>query len=266
MYNHPYFNHPYYKCIVEPRSAAYAMHPDYNPDMDTSSPTPAIVPPSAPMPITPPIHPGPIDQYGADTSAVFSFRPNYRPDVLIPNHTIWQNSDDLFMDIIAEEFVQYKRVDGYYVDVDSRICRHNTVNNKGLIAADVLQSTEQTDADHLNFKCAPAIIVNTENAGFRYVRKDPNGNVLYDIGPVTDACIVGNIDRPEGLYVPFGNARAMADAIIILDNRLAKFEGIAGVSELVANEIIAKPKQLPESHECKCGGNCKCTNPDDFDL
>lgn len=257
-YNHPYFNHPYYKFIVEPRIMAYRQQEAEN--------NPA---PNALMPMPSEIIPAhEVDECRVRDDSIFGFRPNYRPDVLLTGHMIWEDPNSFFMDAVSKEFNPYNTVDGYTVDVDSRICKQMGAapNVGGMIAATIMQPETSNILNDLKFNCAPVIIVNTENAGLRYVRKDPNSSMMYDIGPVTDMCIVGNKERPEGVYVPFNNARAMADAIAVLDNELASFEGIATVTEVIANEFKRLPSSTEEKHECTCGGNCKCNCHNDFDL
>ena len=58
----------------------------------------------------------------------------------------------------------------------------------------------------------------------------------------------------------------MADAIVVLDNELASFKGIATVTEVIANEFKRLPSSTEEKHECTCGGNCKCNCHNDLDL
>lgn len=258
MYNHPYFGHPYYLSIVEHSAECCKTEPTTN----TGS-----VMCNAPVPNNFKPDQRAMNEYQVnhtifrDDASPFGFRPNYRPDVIIPDHTVWENNNDAFMECIANEFRYYNPANGYKVDVDSRITVGQSKYARGMLMANAMQSAEEIDGIP-QFNMAPVIIVNTENAGLRYVRKDPDSDLMYDIGPVNDACIIGNYTRPEGIYVPFSNARAMADAAIMLGNELKCFQGVASVTEAIENTLVERhTPSAPfeaEVHECECGGNCKC--------
>ena len=64
---------------------------------------------------------------------------------------------------------------------------------------------------------SPAFLVNTINNGMRFVGISDDGGAL-DYGPVTVPCITGNSQRPEGLYVPLTDMKAVFDAQVFLHN------------------------------------------------
>lgn len=66
------------------------------------------------------------------------------------------------------------------------------------------------DLDKGNYACCT--IVNTINKGFRYAAVDKNGNTI-DLGPVIAPCIIGNVNRPEGIYIPVSSREAMTEGI-----------------------------------------------------
>ena len=66
------------------------------------------------------------------------------------------------------------------------------------------------DIDEGNF--AGCTIANTFNRGFRYVGVDDSNNTV-DLGPVITACIVGNVRRPQGVYIPMNNPQAIRNGV-----------------------------------------------------
>ena len=104
-------------------------------------------------------------------------------------------------------------------------------------------------------------IINTEDCGLRHVHMNEHGFAV-DLGPVENTCIIGNIDRPEGVYVPMCNTRAIADGIVFLNKVME--ESIENNADLVDTKAKALPSAPfeDEHHECACacGGKCKCKN------
>lgn len=201
----------------------------------------------------------------------------YTPRV-ISTVPMWKEFKDRMIkdknDLFATNFVS--PYNGYYVDDEFGTIRNISDDNKshgGILAATIMD----VDPDAI-VHTAPATIINTEDAGLRYVQCSKDGSMM-DMGPVESVCLVGNHNRPEGIYVPIYNTKAVADSIVILqeyfdqvtkdDVDIPPYED-AAMEAFVAPEVdfkyIAPPAELTEHHEhdnshngnCKCGGNCKC--------
>lgn len=122
------------------------------------------------------------------------------------------------------EFVEYTENDGCFVGACGRVMQ-SLRHKDNPVMGNVIHSMRVIPMDD-NWKhvgIVKAQIVNTQNAGFRYVAKNEEGG-LDDVGPVEDTCIIGNYKRPEALFVPLSNLRAVADAVHFL-------EGYMDVSE-----------------------------------
>lgn len=136
---------------------------------------------------------------------------------------IMPNEDHMFKLERTFGFTQFPE-DGYYVDgvkITNYDGKH--IPCGGVIAAIALQK-DDPDAKNPKAITAHTNIVNTENAGMRYVRINSDGTCC-DLGPVIDTCFIGNSTRPEGLYVPLANIEAVDDATRILTGHYKNTEG-----------------------------------------
>lgn len=59
------------------------------------------------------------------------------------------------------------------------------------------------------------LIVNTLNNGLRYCGIGEDSST-HDLGPVTEACIIGNAERPSAILIPISNPAALAEGYQIL--------------------------------------------------
>lgn len=221
----------------------------------------------------------------APTPVPFSNNPFYQPRIADPINSRWMENEKRTI-FLAEMYKRdtYNRGMGYAIDDVGYIYSPETGDEAmcGVISAQVIAS--QTDKDCKTCMVAPTNIVNTEDCGLRYVQVSETGHVL-DLGPVEHTCVIGNINRPEGIYVPTCNTKAMADGITLLnelyristeDDRdlpivhdVEDFEKgnipieIKNCAERIGLEHAAMNKLAAleaenDHHECTCGGNCKC--------
>lgn len=110
----------------------------------------------------------------------------------------------------------YSRDRGNYIDSTGHVCDDAGDARSGIIRG--MAISIDTD-NHNTLKVGSVNIINTEDAGLRYVHCSKYGTTI-DIGPVEHVCVVGNDERPEGIYVPICNTKAMADSIILIDKFL----------------------------------------------
>lgn len=137
----------------------------------------------------------------------------YVPEVVHPNRPTWiDNSESIPMLKQLFERQCYDKSEGFTVN-DSQYVTPNG-ENAGIIAAAAMYSDENGKIDY-----SFANIVNTENAGLRYVHCCESGK-LIDLGPVDHACFIGNNERPEGLYIPMHNMKAMYDGADLLSDMI----------------------------------------------
>lgn len=194
--------------------------------------------------------------------------PGYNPRLAEPETPRWFNNQEFVMNIgaLTRETGYNSAKDGYRIGEDGYIYQPSTDNdaNGGVIAAMAIASEKEYPHDII---IGRTHIINTEDAGLRHVHINKDGSVM-DIGPVESACIVGNIDRPEGIYIPMCNTRAMVDGAVLLDNLIhTSMENDTDVnpnefaSTFIVDEIAslpAAPFEEGHHHECSCGGECKC--------
>lgn len=236
MYKHPYFDHPYFTSIRNDD------HPnDAIPTFEQDPNKPAF-----------------ITKFPAIKDHSISGK--YVPTVVDPmlSNPIWMQGDPYLCEAIAGRFNHMIPSAGYTVDIDGRICCNNfdAANVNGFICAQAIQLHDDGIIGY------PTYVVNTADAGLRMVVLNEEGKCPMDNGPVEDMMIFGNEKRPEGIYVPFCNAKAMADAVFLITSDLSNYE-----HQLISDLNDAASKRIPEAHKCKCGGNCKCKHEhDDFDL
>lgn len=216
------------------------------------------------------------------------FQSFYHPRVANVAQPRWMaNENKTFF--LSEMFVRdtYNRGMGYNIDDYGCIYHPNTGDDAcgGIISAEAIGSY-QDEAGNDKVRVGPTHIVNTEDYGLRYVQYTERGEVL-DLGPVEHTCILGNIDRPEGIYIPTCNTKAMADGIHLL-NEMFKIatennDDLPIVKDVenykngdipremrdcydrVALETAALNKAAAldakdDYHKCTCGSNCKCNN------
>lgn len=224
---------------------------------------------------------------------VVPYQPGYVPIMACVENPMWMDKRQEIqcLDAIFAKNNTYDPNTGYEIDGAGFIHNPYVCDDVygGVIAAHVFDLDENNGV-----RWAPVNIVNTEDAGLRYAYTNKHGCVK-DVGPVESACIIGNYARPEGLYIPTCNTKAMADGMEMLkemiqiatkdDRDLPPFEPY---DEIPANapESVSKGKlcaidfgpngiDLPEEvemaleeakrtgvyptkHNCTCGGNCKC--------
>ena len=176
---------------------------------------------------------------------------HYSPAVVdsMLKEPVWTNTSPERCEIVAGFFNRMNAMDGYRVgeNCNKIVTNHASMYNGYISAMGVVIGDNGNTA-------YPTYIVNTENAGLRMVSFDENGYDPMDIGPVEDMMIIGNDARPEGIYVPLCNMKAVADAAVVIGKELKRYE-----ETIIANELKANvTKLIEEAHECKCGGDCKC--------
>lgn len=200
------------------------------------------------------------------TPAPAPITPAYVPMMACVSHPMWMPKEQEIqcLDTIFEKNNTYGPHRGYEIDGAGFIYTPYTGDDAygGVIAAHAFDLGENGEV-----RWAPVNIVNTEDAGLRYAFTNKNGCVK-DVGPVESACIVGNYDRPEGLYVPMCNTKAMADGMEMLkemiqiatkdDRDLPPFDPIEEIPMNALPKNIKVDAIIPVAHECACGGECKC--------
>lgn len=223
-----------------------------------------------------------------------AYQPGYVPVMACVANPMWMDKRQEIkcLDTIFEKNNTYDPDTGYMIDGAGFIHNPYVVDDVygGVIAAHAFD----LDIENDKVRWAPVNIVNTEDAGLRYAYTNKNG-CIKDVGPVESACIIGNYARPEGLYIPTCNTKAMADGMEILkemiaiatkdDRDLPPFEldeipvnveskpisngklcaidfGPDGIDipEEVEMALMEAQKTgvYPIKHNCACGGNCKC--------
>lgn len=198
----------------------------------------------------------------ANPAAVDNTYPGYEPRMVNLQAPRWFNNQNFVRNIgsITKHTGYVSANDGYRIDGDGYIYQPSTDKdaNGGVIAAMAIAT--EIENPH-NMITGRTHIINTEDAGFRHIHINNDGSVM-DIGPVESACIFGNIDRPEGIYVPLCNTRAMVDAAVLLDAVIK--QSIENDSDIPLVENESSLEDLPvapfeeDHHKCTCGGNCKC--------
>lgn len=147
----------------------------------------------------------------------------YTPHTLDMHDRSWRNNVDYLKDLaVLAEAVEPDAIhadSGYCIGRGGKIelVSDNGTQLPGVICGMAVASA--FDGKEAGFIDLPVAIINTEDAGFRYVNPNQNGSYT-DIGPVDHACIVGNVNRAEGLYVPLNNLKAMADGKAMLTNMI----------------------------------------------
>lgn len=213
------------------------------------------------------MNPVPVQAYPQEASPIVSnpipCRSGYLPRLADPQHPRWFNNQEFVRGLgeVTRMTGYNSKVDGYHIDDGGYIYQPGTGNegNGGVIAAMAVASEQDGSNDLIVERTH---IVNTEDGGLRHVYITKNGSVM-DIGPVENTCLIGNIARPEGIYVPLCNTRAMADGAVILENMIKQATendmDLMPVAEL-HDDIEELPMGIFEDdhHECSCGGNCKC--------
>lgn len=148
----------------------------------------------------------------------------YHPELVDMHKPSWSDGGDRIAKI-AKTFtsVRFDDFDGCFVGPDGDIC-NSVIDDKvkdNVIHAVIITPNVSDDEE---VELTNVQLINTQNAGFRYVTNVDNR--IMDLGPVKDTCIVGNYYRPEGMYVPLSNLKAVADAAVLL-------------STFIENQIIA---------------------------
>ena len=169
--------------------------------------------------------------------SIYPTRPanGYIPIVVDAKNPNWIEDESTMLDIVNKfKPVKITEEDGYIVDdygfITSRYGDISSVYD-GIIHAMVI--TPDDDGAML----AHTQIMNTENGGFRHVT-NVNGN-MADSGPVQNVCLVGNYDRPEGLYIPLCNLKAVADGVVLLESYFKN-----NILNQNSNAIATTPKCL----------------------
>ena len=145
----------------------------------------------------------------------------YKPRSTTPWSPRWINNQDFVDNLANFKSNEFYNPNTYGYHVDGIGYLHNDADptceaRGGAIAAVAIASDVE---DPNNIIASKTILMNTEDYGLRHVIF--TDNFVKDFGPVESTCIIGNIDRPEGVYVPMCNTRAMADGIILLEQLLS---------------------------------------------
>lgn len=166
---------------------------------------------------------------------------HYIPKVVDHRNPVWIEDESAMLKVVNSfRAVELCDNDGYTVDNHGFIVNYDGVANiyDGIIHAMVIAPDKNGDVN-----MADVQIINTENAGFRYVTgKNEN---MVDAGPVQNVCVVGNRERPEGIYIPTSNLKAVADGIVLMNRFLNN-----NVAE-VGCIPIANPKPLVDQNPVK---------------
>lgn len=121
-----------------------------------------------------------------------------------------------------DDFDKFHDDYGYFIDEntgelfrysDMSVYKKEDENCGGLICGVAINHpTPEKDEN-----AAPVVIALTEDDGFRYVAP-MNGGSVKDLGPVVDACLVGNAQGCEGIYIPFRNAKAVITGAMVVNH------------------------------------------------
>lgn len=194
----------------------------------------------------------------ATTTAPKPINHIYHPRMAPLAHPMW-NENTSFIRTLNKMFEVscYNPCNGYHVDSSGLIYDPATSEeaSAGVISAVAIGVDTTKDSDRMITSCTH--VVNTEDYGLRYVCHTKDGKML-DLGPVEHACIIGNNDRPEGVYVPMCNTKAMADGITMLKEFFkVATEDNKDLPPFEDDEELPAP-DYHHDHKCICGGNCKC--------
>ena len=161
-----------------------------------------------PYPSTPTDNPMPVKPIPVN---VTSSKP-YTPIILDPSKPRWIKNNSV-IEKLDKMFMHhgYDMNNGYRIDTYGEVVDQN-FSNAGVISAAAIAYDEDNGAFDSSF----AHIVNTEDAGLRYVHCCESGKML-DLGPVEHTCFLGNCERAEGIYIPLSNTKAMIDGVQILE-------------------------------------------------
>lgn len=166
----------------------------------------------------------------------FAKLPENQYEYFSPTRPVWIE-DESVLDILETSFnvTEYSPKMGHFVTGNGGIINARSGSAPGVISAMALDY----DANNDKMRAAPAYIVNTENFGLCYTGITKDG-VMVDLGPVINTCIVGNVVKPEGIYIPLGNTKAMADGLHIIqremDRRIESGKGMKSCFELSETE------------------------------
>ena len=202
--------------------------------------------------------------------------PVYNPEIAPLHRPMWMNNE-YGIPVLGSLFQNhcYDKNKGYHIDNEGLIYDPTTSKDArtGIISAMAVGIDSKNPNGNNNVICANTHIINTEDAGLRYVHYNSAGEVV-DVGPVEHVCIIGNTNRPEGIYIPMCNTKAMADGSMFLEEMIAiatkndedlpPFEEdilqpvVEDLSNGVSNVCNDDHHSKHHIHKCKCGGKCKC--------
>lgn len=170
-------------------------------------------------------------------------------------------------DAVFENHIDPSYDNGHILAADGNILIDSTY---GGIIPGIALATNPRNNDVIG---AHAMVVPTAGNGFRYAAIGPNGS-LKDIGPVENPVIVGDLNVPSAMLVPFGSKEAINQAIDILID-------ISTVYDDAREEVMSGMRQDPKpafksnynpyrkDNKCKnssnpaCSRNCSCCDYDD---
>lgn len=181
-----------------------------------------------------------------------NYKPPYRNVITTDDDGKEHEVDDTsYLETVSSLWNGAPRHQGYFVNKGCMIETVEAPIHPGIISAMPFITIENANGGY-NFKRGTANVINTENGGFRYVDIDPEDeyyNAMHDFGHVEHACIFGNVDNPDGVYVPLNSRDAMIDGIRFLD---------ATIRYIDHNEMMLE--ETEHEHKCSCGGHCngKC--------
>lgn len=101
------------------------------------------------------------------------------------------------------------------------------------------------NAEYNKVKSAPTFIVNQLDLGFVHVAPTPDKQDTEILGPVINPCLVGSVNSPNGLLIPFAGGR---EALIAGRHMIDSFIKLEE----------DKKQDLVCDCDGSCGDNCKC--------
>lgn len=110
----------------------------------------------------------------------------------------------------------------------------------------VALASSEMDGDY-----AACAIVNTLNEGFVYATVNEK-NEMEAIGPVVTPCIIGNSQKPHGIYIPMNNRTALETGIGVALDYLNAINGIsdASVDGTLAEKIEDADRMIESNRKC----------------
>lgn len=115
--------------------------------------------------------------------------------------------------------------------LDGHIKGYNNAKFAAVIPAIPINEADRTSA----------LIVNTLNNGLRFCGIGEDSSTV-DLGPVTEACIIGNAERPSAILVPISNPRALVEGYNIMKDLMER--------------ACERQKAVNENEKARCCTDC----------